>query len=212
MVQSQYEELFTQSEDLLKQMTYILDEPDPSSPPNIFKSKKKRLKRWFRSGIILFILFFLLFTLAIGGGKFLQIIGRHIPLRYEVEVQSKPQQMSEKDLEASADDSSDNMARIRVSLEIKAEKQRNAGRVVIQNLPSNDTRLRFTVLADGETEPLFRSELIDPGYAVTEIPLQKQYLNGKHKGQLLLEFYEMEQENKIAESSVEIMINAADTK
>ncbi|WP_286210737.1 hypothetical protein [Lactococcus formosensis] len=143
-----------------------------------------------------------------GGGQLLRIIGRYVPLSSNVEVQSKPQSMSDDTLEHTEDNYSSNMAKVRVSLEIKAEKQRKSGQLVIQNLPTNRTRLRFTMLVEGKKEPIFRSEMIDPGYAVTEIPLDKQYLNGKHKARLLLEFYDMEQDNKITESSMDIMINA----
>lgn len=208
MVQSQYEELFNESEDLLKQMSYMLESPSPLPSPNVHQVKKRKLKRWVRSGIILFTLFILLLGLAMGGGQLLRIIGRYVPLSSNMEVQSKPQSMSDDTLEHTDDNYPSNMAKVRVSLEIKAEKQRKSGQLVIQNLPTNRTRLRFTILVEGKKEPIFRSEMIDPGYTVTEIPLDKQYLNGKHKARLLLEFYEMEQENKITESLMDIMINA----
>lgn len=208
MVQSQYEELFNESEDLLKQMSYMLESPSPPPSPNVHQVKKRKLKRWVRSGIILFTLFILLLGLAMGGGQLLRIIGRYVPLSSSVEVQSKPQSMSDDTLEHTEDNYSSNMAKVRVSLEIKAEKQQKLGELVIQNLPTNRTRLRFTILVEGKKEPIFRSEMIDPGYAVTEIPLDKQYLNGKNKARLLLEFYDMEQDNKITESSMDIMINA----
>ena len=177
MAQSQYEDLFNESEELLKQMSHILESSPPPPPSNRYPGKKRKLKKWVRSGIILFILFLLLFALAVGGGQFLKIIGKHIPLSYNVTVQSGPQPMPDGELEQTNDNSSDNMARVRVSLEIKAEKKRNSGRLVIQNLPTNHMRLRFTLLADGEAEPLFRSEMIAPGYAVKEIPLEKKYLH-----------------------------------
>lgn len=210
MAQSQYEDLFTESEDLLKQMTDILGSSAPLASPEFPKGKKRRLKKWFRVLIILFILPLLLVTLAMGGGEFLQILGGHFPLRYETEVRSQPQRMSEEDLNQSPDGSSENMARVRVSLEIKAEKEKNKGRLVVQNLPTNDTRLRFSVKVEGETEPFFRSKMLAPGYEISEIPLERKYLEGKHKGQILLEFYEMEQENKITESTVDIIINASE--
>lgn len=210
MAQSQYEDLFNESEELLKQMSHILESSPLPPPSNRYPGKKRKLKKWVRSGIILFILFLLLFALAVGGGQFLKIIGKHIPLSYNVTVQSGPQPMPDGELEQTNDNSSDNMARVRVSLEIKAEKKRNSGRLVIQNLPTNHMRLRFTLLADGEAEPLFRSEMIDPGYAVKEIPLEKKYLHGKHKARLLLEFYDMEQEKKITESTMDIVINGTE--
>ena len=120
MVQSQYEELFNESEDLLKQMSYMLESPSPPPSPNVHQVKKRKLKRWVRSGIILFTLFILLLGLAMGGGQLLRIIGRYVPLSSSVEVQSKPQSMSDDTLEHTEDNYSSNMAKVRVSLEIKA--------------------------------------------------------------------------------------------
>ena len=116
MAQSQYEDLFNESEELLKQMSHILESSPPPPPSNRYPGKKRKLKKWVRSGIILFILFLLLFALAVGGGQFLKIIGKHIPLSYNVTVQSGPQPMPDGELEQTNDNSSDNMARVRVSL------------------------------------------------------------------------------------------------
>ena len=212
MSQSQYEELFAESENLLDQMTHVVEPTHSSQSSRSSGVRKRKVKKWPKRVVILLVLLVLLITLAMAGGKFLQILGGHFPLRYEAEVQSGPRQMSEQDLEQETDvPIDDDMARVRVSLEIKVEKSRKVGRVVVQNLPTNETRLRFSVIGEGETEPFFRSELLDPGYSVSEIPLKNEHLQGEHKAQILLEFYEKEQEEKITESIVDVIINAKES-
>jgi hypothetical protein len=217
MSQNQYEDLFAKSEDLLQQMTHIMEEPatPPSlkkTPPPKSKKKSNKLSRGERI-TALFVLLLLLVALALGGGKILQIIGEDDPISPDVEVQSQPQKIEEENSTDPNDEYIDeNLARVRVSLDIRVKTNSKVGKIIVQNLPINTARLRFSVIAEGTDEPFFRSEMIAPGYAVYEIPLQHEYLVGKHEGQILLEFYEIEEEKKITESLVDIIFNVSENE
>jgi hypothetical protein len=202
---NQYGELITKSEELLQEMTDILQPLPPPLPRDSILQiqKKKKKRRIIRRFVLLIFLTLLLLLLALVGGRLLHMIGQYVPLRYEEVIHSAPRKILSDELKSEEENSvNDTFASARVSLKIKRQSKSKVGSLIVESLPSNSVGLRFSVFKEGTERALFRSQLIAPGYGVYEIPLTDGSIKDNQRGKILLTFYENEEE--IEKSSVNI--------
>lgn len=159
---------------------------------------------------VLFLLI-ILTVLAVGGGAVLNSLAPHFPLRNEQIARITPQKIKEQYLKEVDMQVDENSAKVRVSLHIKKKPKRRVGQLIVENLPTNKTGLRFSLNAEGGSVPFFQSPLILPGYGIYEVPLNLDNLQKEKRVKIILEFYDLDQKKKITETSRELTIQVMDS-
>lgn len=83
------------------------------------------------------------------------------------------------------------------------------GEIGIQNIPANHYSYTVTITLDGTGEELYKSELIDPGYYVNEITLEKRLTKGTHPATAVFRVYDVQEESdaEIATLSSSIVLS-----
>jgi len=76
----------------------------------------------------------------------------------------------------------------------------------IQNAPTNDFGQNVILRLDGNETILFQSGVILPGYQINEIQLTEAIPSGEHSGIITLEFYDLETEELIGRTTVDVSV------
>jgi len=76
----------------------------------------------------------------------------------------------------------------------------------VQNAPTNDFGQNVILRLDGNETILFQSGVILPGYQINEIQLTEAIPSGEHNGIITLEFYDLETEELIGRTTVDVSV------
>lgn len=164
-------------------------------------------KTRYKFGRTMVLLLVILIAIAFGGGEILHTLNAHFSLRNEQQTaKDYPQKITDQKLREINEEVENNSAKVRISLKIKISANRKIGDLVVENLPTNKIGLRFSLKAEGDKKPFFRSEMILPGYGIYQIPLKQDSIQSKTSVKMILEFYNLDQEKKIAESFKDIKV------
>lgn len=98
---------------------------------------------------------------------------------------------------------------VQVYPRISVQEDGQTAKMYVQNVPSNETG-QVAVLKDKETgEVLYSSDLLKPGYQVSDIQLNKKLSKGKHQGIVTLTFYDLKEEKQVGKTNVAVTINVS---
>ena len=91
------------------------------------------------------------------------------------------------------------------------EQNGKKGRIGIENIPANHYSFQVTLKLDETGEILYESGLIDPGYYVEYVELNKKLQAGDYPATAVFSTYSLdESEDKIAETNVKIILYVMD--
>lgn len=81
------------------------------------------------------------------------------------------------------------------------------GKMYVQNVPVNKTGQVATLKDKTTGEVLYTSELLKPGYQVSQVTLKKKLSKGDHPGTVTLTFYDLKEEKQVGKVNVAVTIH-----
>lgn len=84
------------------------------------------------------------------------------------------------------------------------------GEMYVQNLPINKTGQVATLIEKESGEILYTSKLLNPGYQISNITLNKSLSKGDHQGIIILTFYDLKEEKQVGKANVVVTIHVND--
>lgn len=103
------------------------------------------------------------------------------------------------------------MVNIGIAAEPIFEKNGKKGRIGIENIEANHYSFQVTVTLDETRELLYESGIIDPGYYIEYIELEKKLRAGDYPATAVFTTYSLdESEDKIAETRVKLTLHVMD--
>lgn len=80
------------------------------------------------------------------------------------------------------------------------------GTLFVQNLPVNKTGQTVTLQNAANGEVLFTSNLIKPGYQISQVKLNEKMDKGVYKGLVQVSFYDLEAQKQVGRTDVQVSI------
>lgn len=103
------------------------------------------------------------------------------------------------------------MVNIGIAVEPIFEQNGKKGRIGIENIEANRYSFQVTVILDETGETLYESGLIDPGYYIEYIALEKDLQAGDYPATAIFSTYSLdESEERIAETHVKLTMHVMD--
>lgn len=98
------------------------------------------------------------------------------------------------------------MVNISIESEVLFERNGRKGRIGIENIPGNKYSYRVDLILDSTGDILYKSGLIEPGYYIDYISLDKKLKPGRYKATARFRTYDVteEKDDLIAEVNAEI--------
>lgn len=105
------------------------------------------------------------------------------------------------------------MVDIGIAAEPAFEEGGKKGKLGIENVPGNRYSLQVDLLLDETQETLYRSGLIDPGYYIEYVALNRQLKNGDYQATAVFTTYALDEtEDEIAKTRVNVVLHIRDGK
>lgn len=105
------------------------------------------------------------------------------------------------------------MVDIGIAAEPVFEESGKKGKLGIENVPGNRYSLQVDLLLDETGEKLYSSGLIDPGYYIEYVALNRQMKNGDYKAIAVFTTYALDEtEEEIAKTKVNVLLHIRDGK
>lgn len=103
------------------------------------------------------------------------------------------------------------MVNIGIAVEPVFEENGKKGRLGIENIAANHYSFRVTLTLDATEETLYESGLIDPGYYIEFVTLNKKLQAGDHPATASIVTYSLDEtEDEIAETRVKLVLHVMD--
>jgi len=171
------------------------------------KEKKGKLK--------MFIILLLLSLLALGAGMIYQLT-REEPLnrlaRDSLALGGMlPGKTPEEISDLLSKKIEEGMVNIGIAAEPVFEENGKKGRVGIENITANNYSFRVTLKLDETGEVLYESGLIDPGYYIEFVELNRKLQTGDYPATASIVTYSLDEtEDEIAETKVKLVLHVMD--
>ena len=103
------------------------------------------------------------------------------------------------------------MVNIGIAAEPIFEENGKKGRIGIENIEANRYSFQVDIILDETGEKLYQSGLIDPGYYIEFIELERQLQAGDYEATAIFSTYSLdESEDRIAETRVKLTLHVMD--
>jgi len=103
------------------------------------------------------------------------------------------------------------MVNIGIAAEPIFEENGKKGRIGIENIEANSYSFQVDIILDETGEKLYQSGLIDPGYYIEFIELERQLQAGDYEATAIFSTYSLdESEDRIAETRVKLTLHVMD--
>jgi hypothetical protein len=118
------------------------------------------------------------------------------------------QKMTDKEMKNFANKAVDkSKVTLKVYPEVNIKSDSINGHMWVKNVPVNEAGQQ-AILKDATTgKELFKSGLIKPGYEIVNAKLNEKLSPGKHKGSVIIEFYDLKSKKLLGKTSVSVVIN-----
>ncbi|OTP10352.1 hypothetical protein A5844_002052 [Enterococcus sp. 10A9_DIV0425] len=162
------------------------------------EQKKKRL---------LLLLFFAM-LLAVAGGVWYHLSSKPVAIVSASFPDGRlAKDMKDDELKKYMDELADaSSVTINVYPSVEVEADGTTATIRVQNLPTNTTGQQAILLNADTGEELMKSGMILPGQEIANVSLDKALDPGAYKGNVKLEFYDLEAKKKVGETSVGVDI------
>lgn len=105
------------------------------------------------------------------------------------------------------------MVDIGIAAEPVFEEGGKKGNLGIENVPGNRYSLQVSLILDETGEELYRSGLIDPGYYIEYVELDKRFESGAYEATAVFTTYALDEtEDEIATTKVKVLLHIKDGK
>jgi len=165
------------------------------------EEEKKKKKKLLLLLLLLLLLIGLVWTMFSGGGEPAPFVIGDFPGMADADAMDSDriQELAERHLDEMS-------TMINIFPEITVGADGISAIMWVQNAPTNDFGQNVILRLDGNDTILFQSGVILPGYQINQIQLTQSIPSGEHQGLITLEFYDLETEELLGTTTVEVRI------